>query len=683
MTEFVPSKVLASLLGITDRAIELAITRACNRGDMKWRGATLVVREVHGRGGRSGTSYQVSVDSLPADLQECLKTLRSPAEGRLNHGTRAQIERDWLHAVIAPALTHPKGSAERAAAVREIAGRRHMRPDGERKTFSERSILRRLKDYEEAGGLGGLGRTKRRDAGTARVFVTRAWDAAVPFDETSKERIGRDLRQYIRGLVQAGEAPSNIRLLAARKLTNLTVAAGFSPDQVVRERICHIPKGHVDREAIHRKVRIFDADRKAHEDAKPRIRRTRSGLFPMDVVVGDVHPIDILIRRDDGSTITPKAIAWLDLATNRVWLDPLLLEKGDGIRNADVIASFARMVRAWGAPRALYLDNGSEYNWAEFVDDALKLIDREGRRTLGTIAPWAERTSNIIRAKPYNAAAKPIEGIFSVLERTVFHTIPGWIGGDRMKKKTANVGRDPDPYPGAFDDLREEITRALALYEIRPQRGALAGKSPITVWNEAIAAGWGATAVDQKALLIAFSDAKEKTVSQGTITHKGRRYTCRELLAFHGDKVTALIPKYGEWSAIPLKDRNGTIIGFAEEDRPFALLDPEGAREAERRSTEKKRAIRDLRRSVPAVDPRVERAALVSDLPAIAPPPVAAVIGLTDETARIAERITETTAERAERKTRDAAAEQDRIDEENRYNNEITKKIAAAMRGRG
>ncbi|QJP12373.1 hypothetical protein G3545_01055 [Starkeya sp. ORNL1] len=83
----------------------------------------------------------------------------------------------------------------------------------------------------------------------------------------------------------------------------------------------------------------------------------------MQLVVGDVHHLDMVMLREDGSEAWPKAIAWLDQATNRIRLDLLLLGKGEGIRNADVIASFIRMTQdpAWGMPRGLYLDNESEY----------------------------------------------------------------------------------------------------------------------------------------------------------------------------------------------------------------------------------------------------------------------------------------------------------------------------------
>ena len=99
---------------------------------------------------------------------------------------------------------------------------------------------------------------------------------------------------------------------------------------------------------------------------------------------------------------TPKGIAWLDAGTRRVRIDLVLCEPGTAIRNADLIDSFIAMTQDphWGMPAKLYLDNGSEYRFAEFLPDALKLagLDCEG----------FDRGKPLIRATAYNAAAKGI-----------------------------------------------------------------------------------------------------------------------------------------------------------------------------------------------------------------------------------------------------------------------------------
>jgi hypothetical protein len=77
-------------------------------------------------------------------------------------------------------------------------------------------------------------------------------------------------------------------------------------------------------------------------------------MAPMSIIVGDVYPADIVLSREDGSTAHARAIGWLDMATNRIWLDLIPLEKGKGIMNTHVIRSFVNIVDAWGAPGALW-----------------------------------------------------------------------------------------------------------------------------------------------------------------------------------------------------------------------------------------------------------------------------------------------------------------------------------------
>lgn len=112
---------------------------------------------------------------------------------------------------------------------------------------------------------------------------------------------------------------------------------------------------------------------------------------------------------------------------------------------ADIARSFFELCQAWGMPRKLYMDNGSEYKWDEMMDafrlfavmvqemevriesfealearfaaedagDEVREDETPGRET--SVTPGGEA---IVRAKPYSAAAKPVEGAFSALERS-------------------------------------------------------------------------------------------------------------------------------------------------------------------------------------------------------------------------------------------------------------------------
>ena len=113
-------------------------------------------------------------------------------------------------------------------------------------------------------------------------------------------------------------------------------------------------------------------------------------------------------------------------------------------------------------PGALYLDKGSEYNWAGFVDDAMKLLG--SRLVFG-------RESNVVNAIPYNARAKEIEGFFGRFERHYLANTPGWIRGDRMKSKTSNVGKAPTPFDGDFSRFSRLIEAQLTIYHSARKRG--------------------------------------------------------------------------------------------------------------------------------------------------------------------------------------------------------------------
>jgi hypothetical protein len=318
---------LGELAGIAGPNAQKALRRAYEGGH-PWRGASLVVRRVIGRGGRSGLVYQVRADSLPIELQHELNALQSGFQAPLIHGAEAAASREWWLFILSPLLRTAKHSPERAAAIREIAGREHFR-DGARVTVSERTIARKLDAYER-NGFAGLSRPKRVDAGERRIVLSKRWDKAVPFDDATKRRIADKLTAYIGGLVKGGEAAAVIEQHGARELAERTIAAGFDPGEAELKRICKIPGNLIQAQAKLRNVYTFKNDAKTWHDQRPSVTRTIAGVPPMGIVVGDIHPVDIFLRRDDGSIATPKAIAWLDVGTQRVWIDLVLLAPGKG-----------------------------------------------------------------------------------------------------------------------------------------------------------------------------------------------------------------------------------------------------------------------------------------------------------------------------------------------------------------
>lgn len=529
----------------------------------------------------------------------------------------------WWHAVLAPALAHPRASNARGEALREVAAKSHMRPDGQWKKISLRTLHRKLDAYENRQGAISLSRRRRADAGAKRANVTVNFDKAFKGDEIASLSINTKLQGYIRGQHKNLESHSNIVFKASLKLAELARAEG----QEVPAAACQVPGHKVKAEMQYRRVGVFKKDRKGHADREPGIQRTFDLYGPGGVVFGDVHHFDVIVNKVDGYQQYPKAIAWYCAATARAWIDVVLLPEGEGIRNEHVIASFIRLAMAWGMPRVLYLDNGSEYKFAEFIADAMHLSRGDGLQV-------------IVHSNPYAARSKPIEGFHRLIERHLAK-YPGYIGGDRMKSKTSNVGQAPVPF-GSIELFNSVIDAELAIYHAKPQHGrTLAGRSPNQAMADAIDAGWQKTEVDPNAFAAVFSTPEPRTVRQGFIRHGAQVWRCDELIPYEGRRVTALIPKFERWPVLPVRLDNGEIV-FATPDAPFAALDRAGAKESSRRRGIGVAYIRALDASAPSIDPIEETLSFARTLPAPPVQPVGSRITASDEAREIGRRVKET-----------------------------------------
>lgn len=603
---------VAARARISERAVQLAV-RAGARG-RPWRGCIPVVRETASKagGGAGGASLEIREDSLPADLRHAPPPAVREPDASANSppaGDESGALWRFRHNAIAPALAHPRGSPERGQAIEAASRVDRLHPSGRVARVSVRSIQRWIAAHER-DGMAGLRRKPQANRGRPRVFIGRAWDAAVPFDDATRARIARIVRRDIDSLWAATAECgwTEIARLAAVTLAGETVAAGFDPGRRRLRAICRVPRGLVERGRDKRAVAVFDKDRKRWADESvPRVRRTREGRRPMEIVIGDVHPIDILMLREDGSTYTPKLIAWHDWATNRVFGYPVFLPKGKGVRQEHAIEAFIAMATdpRWGVPEHLYLDNGGEYNWAPFIADAMQLNSRmrslDDDRALA--AGVRARRSAIVKALPYNAAAKPIEGAFATLEGGFLSTLPGWIGGNRMNKKTANLGRAPAPYPGGEDAFRRSLALMLEAYETQPQSGALAGRSPREAFDGFVSQGWKRTDIDRRVLEIVFSRPVGRTVRQGSFTLGGTRYTAREIQRLPaGTRVMPLAPLARDKGVRHVLDRHGEYLCLAEPVAGYDMFNPAGARESAAGRREAEAGIRDMRKDVDPVD---------------------------------------------------------------------------------
>jgi hypothetical protein len=566
----------AQIAGVSAQAARRALRRAA--AGEPWRDHVLNVRPGSGR----GSSWEVALSSLPAKLQtQPLAVDHVALVPRDAAPSPAAAQARWR--VIATIIALPRRTADRRAALTD-AVRRSGR--------SKRTLLRWVARYE-AHGLRGLAHARPSDAGKPRVLISHQFDRAFRLAGHEEElliRIAAAMRANLKGLwasraeyAGAGE----IERLAGFLLSELCETYGISlPASEMR-----LSRRVVERFAHFRVVNQRRNDRKAFDDAKPRIRRDWTALEPMERVVADVKHLDVVVEREDGTAAWPKIVAFMDAGTGRVFVQPVLLERGEGVRQEHVIQAFLAMVcdPRWGFPRGFYLDNGSEFGALTKIDGALQLLSDPGARTL-------------IFARPYNAAAKPIESLFARLDRYVFSMLPGYAGPNRLAKKVQTLGRPPKPFPGGWTMFEETLAGLIEAHNQRPVGGQWGGRSPNDWFAEKAAHDWSAAQIDHWALDSAFCDRDSRRVDRGVVRIAGERYTHPELQALPSRTVVDLALPWRR-GALPLcRTRAGAWV-YLERELPYPARWIEGAHESSRRQQRQNHYVSQLAREAPALDP--------------------------------------------------------------------------------
>jgi len=571
----------AKLAGISRRRAT-EVTRECAGGG-SWRGHRLQVRAETGHRCQGGIAWFVVLASLPAELR-----------------ARALALWPGLAAPAASSLPMPVAaeSAPNAAPAAPL-----VRP-----------------------------RKPRANKGTPLCYISRAWDAAMKHVPHGRKAEIRDIMlREARSLWAADLAGArDVANLALIKLMEITRAAGFTGSEEELERICQLPRHFVRRE---RKkglaVARYRKDRKAHVDRRRRIRRDYTDLRPGELIIGDVHPVDVLYERDDGSSATMKLIGWLDARSNYFVGLPAPLPPGRGIRMAHVAYSFARLITDEEfMPALLYLDNGKEYGatWTDFAEAAMKLV---GTTPLCGINDSATR--RVVRSLPYNAQARKIEPIHRVLEQ-VFRSMQGYIGGNRMAKKTHNVGEVTRPFGDAYATFNEILDRIN--YANTRRSDALGGARPCDLWAER-----ERLQVDFLELQTTFARRVKRQLKTRTFTLDGATYYHEAIAARPDlDWVWVYAPIFGDKRLIRVHDDDDAFLCHASLDERFAVRDPAGALESARGATIDRAAIRQLQAETDDIDISARMRAFVElNRPLLTAGPTADRITLTGEHGRAAE----------------------------------------------
>lgn len=625
---FVTSDAFAGAASISVQAARKALARALD--GKPWNGYVLDVRTIRARGGAAGLCYEVAVASLPPELAAKLAPAAAPCF-RMPSGP------SWRLDLIRPIqAAGAPGSDARAAQLRAVAARAFY-PSGERagQPIAERTLRAWLAAAEGGKVLKLAGAIRRADRGGSRVIAWREWDRAMTaagVPEAKQRDIARTLDGMVRGLWAGGEtSAANIQFNLVHRCQALAEEAGVRLGEAEMLKLCRMPlhfAGHKERRrARMAHIKKHDAARLASRHT-PRVRRHREGLRPMELVAGDVRTSDILYARPDGSLATAKTVAFMDLATNRLFARSFLLPKGEMIRREHVLVTLRDMAADpfWGVWQGQYLDNGGEFSLGASPEDLAHLAHLV--RTVH--GDDAGTVCGNITSRPYNPQSKLIEGAFSTLTRSVEPVYPGFIGGNRMAKKTQNQGKAPVPMVGDEAAILARYAEMVAWYNAKPQqKGHIKGKSPNDAFRafvEDAAQPWGAILLDPAEFSLSFGPDEFRTVQPGGELHiRNRVMTHPDLAPMVGEKVRVRLPILDPTRAVLLTDKGEPVL-VAREAEAFRIRDVGGVRSHDRNRRAANAAMAKTAEGAIRMDPATTRAAALKHLPKMpAPAPFATV----------------------------------------------------------
>lgn len=594
--DWLSSDEFASAMKISPQAARKALKAMAN--GKPWRGELFTVRTVHGRGGASGSSYEVCLgDPSEAAETALIPFSHNPAPVAASNQT-AEIERRLL--IIGEASEYPRGSADRVAELKR-ASRIHG--------VSVRTLRRWLETAEAHGwDMNALAHKRPSNSGEKRVFVSRPFDRAwraAGLDESALIDMGDWVTRILAGLWQSSIQRAGwrrVQLEAETALRRECRDKGF----ILPADAFALSKRRVEVNKDHRIVDIRAHDRKQYDDWKPRIRRNNRLLMPMDQIVMDVKPVDVVMSRLDGSEVWPKMIAFMDTGTHRIFCRFVMLDRGEGVRQEHVIRAFLDMVNDpyWGFPRQLYRDNGTEFAVFDRIRECMELVALEGVKT-------------IVNARPYSGASKPIESKFAVLDEQVFSQMRGYAGGNRMVKKTQTVGKPPARYPGSFEEFVAEAEWRIRDFEgMVINSGPFKGLSPTRCFADHLDNGWRPIHVHPLAIDAAFCTRLSRVVDRGAISIDGIKYRHPELP--HRQRVEIAWPYRRD--ALPLaKLPDHGWVGL-DPEMLFAPQDISGATASARAQRSADRKTRALSKLAAPIDLDANARDRIEALPTRTPP---------------------------------------------------------------
>jgi len=228
---------------------------------------------------------------------------------------------------------------------------------------------------------------------------------------------------------------------------------------------------------------------------------------------------------------------------------------------AATLLCLRKMILTLGVPQTLRHDQGSEYKAAHFQ----------------AALAHCEIASEMV--PPFSGEAKPfIERAIGTIMHSFAPLLPGFIGAsvaerqaiESRKSFAARLGEDRNESFNvslSANELQQRLDNWIAEeYSNNPHAG-LGGKTPNQTWSEAVAAGWMAHRLPDRALDVLLADAGIRRIGKKGIRVDRADFWADELVEHPGEQVR-----------VALTDDMGAIVLFNSENEFLAIaINPERA----------------------------------------------------------------------------------------------------------
>ncbi|ULU26628.1 transposase domain-containing protein [Dyella terrae] len=324
----------------------------------------------------------------------------------------------------------------------------------------------------------------------------------------------------------------------------------------------------------------------------PAQERDRSMFAALEAVNADGHKWDIRVRFPDGSEGRPCILGWQDLYSGKILAWRLCDQESSDV----VRLSFGDMLRIYGVPSSVYLDNGRAFasKWMTGGTPTRYRFKVREEDPAGLITTLVG-ADGVHWVSPYHGQAKPIERAWlDFCERISKH--PAFAG--------AYVGNSPTNKPENYGSRAIEWTEfervvTSEIHEHNARQGrrtkVCKGRSFDTVFNE----NYANTVVrrvseEQLRLLLLAAEAVTASSVDGSVRLDGNRYWTEALSEYAGRKVVLRVDPWHLQGEAHVYALDGTFIATAPCIAAVGFADVNAAREHARGRKQYRKAAKQM-----------------------------------------------------------------------------------------